>query len=225
MSKLTDKYLKEATWTHGYPDTGGIAGDDDNPPGNILIGPAMKWREVDLPQGKYKVYEPIEDFEYDIFPNCAGQDKVDDYSETLQKDPIKSLFGNRTFKHMSRKPETGFKDMETFYRKFKDFDVKNKDVQEEPDEEVKKENAEMNVTDKYLIRDQYVQEFDIGMKQLLDDMFEDVKDLYDHLKKYKKSKDIRRFSSAVHRLSQSQEKKFEKWQRQADILLKTIERS
>ena len=39
---LIEKYLIESTFSDSYPDTFGIAGDDDYPPGNIVFGQKFK---------------------------------------------------------------------------------------------------------------------------------------------------------------------------------------
>lgn len=124
------EYILESVRSGSYPDTGGICSDDDNPPGNILIGTAMKWKWKPAIGGvKVKVYEPVDDFKYEFFKNAVGQDKVDNYSETLRKDPIKSMYG-RLFKYMSKRKERK-SDMDAY------FDVK-KEIQKE---EVRRERA------------------------------------------------------------------------------------
>jgi len=129
--KIKYRGLSEATVSGTYPDVGGISSDDDRPPGNILIGTAMKWRRVTYPQGSYKIYEPVDDFKWNRFPNVDGQDKVGDYNFTLDRDPLKSLFGGRLFKYMTRKKEAGFKDQAKFM-KLKGLKLKKKDIEERP---------------------------------------------------------------------------------------------
>jgi hypothetical protein len=107
--KLKTGSLKlESTVSGILPDTGGVCSDDDNPPGNILIGTAMKWKLVPSIGGtNIKIYEPVDKFKYsNIFRNTKGQDKVDYYSTTLQKDPLKHMYGNRLFKYMNKKKAT-----------------------------------------------------------------------------------------------------------------------
>jgi len=80
-----------------------------------------------------------------------------------------------------------------------------------------------DLTDKYLTENLaeagYVQELDVGMRNLLKDMLENIADLYKHLKKYKRDKDIRPFAHAAYSITQSHTKKFSDWKREAHILL------
>jgi len=101
--KHFDKYLSESTWTgmgdeagNAYPDDGsGIAGDDDRPPGNIILGPRSKRRDYFNKLTQYSSiwdYDDKEDFKWDYFENLVGQDDYGNYSETLKS--MDNLFPN-----------------------------------------------------------------------------------------------------------------------------------
>ena len=77
-----------------------------------------------------------------------------------------------------------------------------------------------DLTDKYLtdkkehLTEQghaYIQEIDVGMRKLLDEMFKQIDDLHKHLKKYKKSKDIRQFASGAGNIIQAFSRRFGSW--------------
>jgi len=83
-----------------------------------------------------------------------------------------------------------------------------------------------DLTDKYLtdkkqLTEQhgYIQEIDIGMRRLLDEMFAQVDDLHKHLKKYKKTKDIRSFASGAGSLIQAFSKRFGDWKKELQKIL------
>ena len=89
------KYLSESTWTgmgdepgNSYPDDGsGIAGDDDRPPGNILLGPRFERKDYFNKLTQYNTiwdYDDKENFKWDYFENLAGQDDFNNYSDTLK---------------------------------------------------------------------------------------------------------------------------------------------
>jgi len=77
------KYLTEATLTHGWPDTGGIAGDDDAPTGNILMGRKYKKVTVDTPGGPYQMSVPEDEWTWDEFEHAKGMEIKDNYHESL----------------------------------------------------------------------------------------------------------------------------------------------
>lgn len=80
-----------------------------------------------------------------------------------------------------------------------------------------------DITDKYLT-EQYIQEVNIGMRSLLDEMLDNIADLYKHLKKYKRQKDIRPFANAVKGFTGSYSKKFDKWREKAEDILSYVEK-
>jgi len=96
MMKGLDKLLVgETTWLgmgdepgNLYPDDGsGIAGDDDRPPGNIILGPRFERKKYFNKLTQYSSiwdYDDKEDFKWDFFENLVGQDDYGNYSETLK---------------------------------------------------------------------------------------------------------------------------------------------
>lgn len=89
------KYLSESTWTGmgdepgvSYPDDGsGIAGDDDRPPGNIILGPRAERRKYFNKLTQYNSiwdYDDKEDYKWDYYENLSGQDDFNNYSDTLK---------------------------------------------------------------------------------------------------------------------------------------------
>ncbi len=98
---ILDKYLKESSFTQGYNDNV-LAGDDDFPTGNILIGDKYK---------KTTYYNKLTNFNvnwvpdtgkwtWDHFGAARGQESKDVYSDTLKKSPQ----ADRLFAHMKDKP-------------------------------------------------------------------------------------------------------------------------
>jgi hypothetical protein len=113
-----DKYLSESTWTgmgdeagNSYPDDGsGIAGDDDRPPGNILMGPRFERRDYFNKLTQYSTiwdYDDKENFKWDYFKELVGQDDYGNYSETLKS--MNKLFPeevwNNAWKKMRNVPD------------------------------------------------------------------------------------------------------------------------
>lgn len=107
-----DKYLSETTWTgmgdepgNAYPDDGsGIAGDDDRPPGNIILGPRSVRREYLNKLTQYNTiwdYDGEENFKWDYFHGLAGQDDYNNYSDTLKS--MEKLFPEDTWKDTWKK--------------------------------------------------------------------------------------------------------------------------
>ena len=107
MKNLLKKYLFESTWTgmgdeagNSYPDDGsGIAGDDDRPPGNILMAPRYKRDEYFNKLTPYNtIWKHDEEggWTWDWFENAVSQDDPDNYDETLSS--MKDLFPDDTWK-------------------------------------------------------------------------------------------------------------------------------
>lgn len=112
MDDLFEKYLIETTWTgmgdeagNSYLDDGsGIAGDDDRPPGNILIGSRYEKRGYFNKLNHYNNIWDVdnkEDFKWDWFENATGQDDFDNYSNTLQS--MDKLFPEDTWNNAWKK--------------------------------------------------------------------------------------------------------------------------
>lgn len=114
--KFIKKLLDEATTTGGYPDFGGIVGDDDAPPGNILIGPKYrKSRKKQIGGVETVHYEPYDDFQWDEFDKAVGQHRMTNYDKTLLA--LKDIYGDRIFKHMRWIKSKGFRyDIENIER-------------------------------------------------------------------------------------------------------------
>jgi hypothetical protein len=116
MKKKLD--IEESTWggmgtSYPFPDDGsGVAGDDDRPPGNILIG--HKFKQVNFfnkltnftrnwvpDAGKWK---------WDHFEYAGGMEDYDNYSQTLQT--MKSLFPEETWDNIwKRMAQVGDKEV------------------------------------------------------------------------------------------------------------------
>jgi len=84
--KHVKKYISEATVTNGYPDVGGIAGDDDFPPGNIVMG--QKNKKIPY-YNKLTGYNKVWDVDHsewtwDEFENSKGMEDPENYSDTLK---------------------------------------------------------------------------------------------------------------------------------------------
>ena len=95
------KYLIEASFTQGYNDNV-LAGDDDFPTGNILIGDKYK---------KVKYYNKLTNFNmnwvpdlgkwtWDEFGAARGQESLDVYHDSLKN----SVLSKKMFIHMTNKP-------------------------------------------------------------------------------------------------------------------------
>lgn len=84
--ELREKYLFESTFSDSYPDTGGVAGDDDFPPGNIVFG--MKFKKVPYKNrltGFDKIWAADDgEWTWDEFENSKGMEDPENYSEILQ---------------------------------------------------------------------------------------------------------------------------------------------
>lgn len=85
-NKLIEKYFIEATVTNSYPDTGGIAGDDDFPPGNIVFGQKNKKIPYKNRLTGYNKVWTVDDSEWtwDEFENSKGMEDPENYSNTLK---------------------------------------------------------------------------------------------------------------------------------------------
>jgi hypothetical protein len=75
--------LLEAIISGTYPDTGGIAGDDDAPTGNILMGRKYKKVKVNTPIGSYTMSVPEDEWSWGEFEHAKGMEVQDNYHETL----------------------------------------------------------------------------------------------------------------------------------------------
>jgi hypothetical protein len=100
ISKRFMKKLKETTVAGNYPDVGGIAGDDDRPPGNILIG--TKFKETDY-FNKLTTFNRNWDYddgewEWGHFENTLGMEDFDNYSDTLKF--MRPLFPKKTWRNV-----------------------------------------------------------------------------------------------------------------------------
>jgi len=96
--------LNEVILVGNYPDDGstGIAGDDDNPPGNIVYGEKYKTTNnfFNRLTGFKKQYEPdLGDWYWDEFENSTGMEDPGNYSKTL--DSMEKRFPG-IFKHVKR---------------------------------------------------------------------------------------------------------------------------
>lgn len=82
---MTKKKLDEATTTQGYPTQGGIVGDDDHPPGNIVFGERYKRGMVkNRLTGAYpNFYVDETDWKWDVFVGNKGMESKENYSDTL----------------------------------------------------------------------------------------------------------------------------------------------
>jgi len=85
-NKLITKYLIEATVTNSYPDIGGIAGDDDFPPGNIVYGQKfIKKPYYNKLTGYNKTWRvDHSNWTWDEFEASKGMEDPENYSDTLK---------------------------------------------------------------------------------------------------------------------------------------------
>lgn len=84
---LIKKYFIEATTTMGYPDVGGVCGDDDYPPGNAVFGQKNKKIPYKNKLTGYNKVWDVDDSEWtwDEFENSKGMEDPENYSQTLKK--------------------------------------------------------------------------------------------------------------------------------------------
>jgi hypothetical protein len=132
-NKIINKYLNETTISANYPDFGGIAGDDDFPPGNIVFG--QKNKKVpyfNKLTGYNKVWD-VDDSEWtwDEFENSKGMEDPNNYSETLKS--LGDIIPKFDFFHRLKKSVPD-KDVEDNY----DRTPQTKD----PDTQLKKDDVE-----------------------------------------------------------------------------------
>jgi|GEM_PF-4956120 len=96
------KYLKkdESTITYGYPNTGihAMAGDDDYPIGNILIGGPYVKKDYYNRLTTFNInWEPDDsDWQWGGFDSAHGQGTMQNYCDTLKN----FFLTDRLFKHM-----------------------------------------------------------------------------------------------------------------------------
>lgn len=101
-----DIHLYEATWTKGYPDTGGVVGDDDFPTGNILMGVKYLKRTVKTPGGSYRMSIPQNKWQWDEFESAKGMEFVGNYHPTLADDKmLKFQYGKRVFSYSRKRQD------------------------------------------------------------------------------------------------------------------------
>ena len=91
------KYLTEAVLTGGWADTGGIAGDDDAPTGNILMGRKYKKVTVGTPGGTYQMSVPEEEWTWDEFEHAKGMEIKDNYHDTLED--LRTGYQDKLWRH------------------------------------------------------------------------------------------------------------------------------
>ena len=109
------KYLTEAVLTHGWPDTGGICGDDDAPTGNILLGRKYKKVTVNTPGGTYQMSVPEEEWTWDEFEHAKGMEVKDNYHETL--DRLRDGYQKNVWRHTKKIGMAGDNPMGLDYEK------------------------------------------------------------------------------------------------------------
>lgn len=109
--KRIDLLLNEAGMiTYGWPDTGGLAGDDDAPTGNILMGEKYRKVKVTTPGGSYTVSVPETDWHWGEFEHAKGMEDRDNYHSSLGK---QGLFGDRLWRYTRHgDPEEERREME-----------------------------------------------------------------------------------------------------------------
>lgn len=101
-----ERFLNEATWTKGYPDTGGVVGDDDYPTGNILMGRKYTKRTVNTPGGSYRMSMPENEWQWDEFESAKGMEFVGNYHPTLVDDKmLKFQYPGRVFRYSRKRPD------------------------------------------------------------------------------------------------------------------------
>ena len=105
MDELIKKYMKESTISGSYPDEGGIAGDDDAPTGNIIMGNRYERKPYHNRLNRYKSIWDIDDkanYQYDWFPDLEGMEARISYSKTLFS--MEKMFPD-LFKHTRDVPD------------------------------------------------------------------------------------------------------------------------
>lgn len=84
--KKSTKLNEEPTTTLGYPSFGGVVGDDDHPPGNIVFG--HKYNRAMVPNrltGAFPNFfvDGEDDWKWDVFTGVKGMQDKENYSDTL----------------------------------------------------------------------------------------------------------------------------------------------
>jgi len=104
MDHKYKKYLIETTISANYPDTGGIASDDDMPPGNINFGPRYVRKDYSNRLTGMKTIWDIDDndnsYLWDFFAHSSGMEDPDNYHPTLKG--LEGVFGDRLKKRIRR---------------------------------------------------------------------------------------------------------------------------
>ncbi len=95
------KYLTEATVTGGWPDTGGIAGDDDAPTGNILMGRKYRKETFQGWAGEYRRSIPEDEWTWDEFEHAKGMELKDNYHASLDK--LRTGYQGKLWRHTKKK--------------------------------------------------------------------------------------------------------------------------
>lgn len=99
------KFLKEAVETMGWPDTGGIAGDDDAPTGNILLGRKYTKKIYQGLAGPYVRSVPDDEWTWDQFEHAKGMEIKSNYHKTL--DDMRAGYEKRLWRHTKPKGKAG----------------------------------------------------------------------------------------------------------------------
>lgn len=98
------KKLDEATFHRfGFPDDGsGVAGDDDMPPGNIVLGTRYKRRPYFNRLTKFNTIWDKDDsrkWTWDFFDHSKGMEDKDNYSRTIYK--LQAILPQDTWKDVA----------------------------------------------------------------------------------------------------------------------------
>jgi len=93
--------LGESVFSHGYSDSE-LAGDDDFPTGNILMGDRYKMVNYynRLTQFNVNWVPDLSKWTWDVFGGATGQESKDTYHDTLKNFALT----DRLFAHMTNKP-------------------------------------------------------------------------------------------------------------------------
>lgn len=103
--KLRKYLLAEAVLTLGWPDTGGIAGDDDAPTGNILMGRKFVKKLYQGLAGPYIRSVPDDEWTWDEFEHAKGMEVKSNYHHTL--DDMRAGYEERLWKHTKKIGKAG----------------------------------------------------------------------------------------------------------------------
>jgi hypothetical protein len=99
--KLRKYLLGESVQTFGWPDTGGLAGDDDAPTGNILLGRKFTKKIYQGLAGPYVRSEPEDEWTWDEFEHAKGMEVKDNYHASLDK--MREGYQGRLWRHTKKK--------------------------------------------------------------------------------------------------------------------------